>query len=139
MTGGLYGSVQLTLAAAFAVVALVLAAVRPIGEGSRSAGVSLPGLGALPDLCPERRAGGACPGCGLTRGIATALRGDLESSRRFHAGAPGFALLLLLQPGLRVLLALAARARRPNGLFVAADFAFHAAACAALLRLGASA
>ncbi len=38
-----------------------------------------------PTLCPYRLCSGhACPGCGLTRSIASGLRGDLALSWRFH-------------------------------------------------------
>ena len=38
-----------------------------------------------PTICPFALGTGvACPGCGMTRGIAALVRGDLASSWRFH-------------------------------------------------------
>lgn len=38
-----------------------------------------------PALCPIRFCTGhACPGCGLTRAVGAAVRGDIELSLRFH-------------------------------------------------------
>ncbi len=47
--------------------------------------------------CPLLHALGIpCPGCGLTRAIASLLRGDVRTSLRFHAFAPIFVLALML-------------------------------------------
>ncbi len=50
-------------------------------------GVGLLGLasGHGPTICPFALGTGiACPGCGLTRGVAALLRGDVASSWRYH-------------------------------------------------------
>ncbi len=57
--------------------------------GLVGAGVIVLGLTASGDdgpvLCPFRICtGGYCPGCGMTRGIGAALRGDLVGSWRHH-------------------------------------------------------
>lgn len=47
--------------------------------------VALTTAAALPTLCPFRLCTGhACPGCGLTRGVSAAVRGDFGLSIRYH-------------------------------------------------------
>lgn len=54
----------------------------PLGTAGALAAGS---LAAAPTVCPFRICTGqACPGCGMTRGIAAALRGDLPLSVRYH-------------------------------------------------------
>ncbi len=79
--------------------------------------IALGGFGALvaftdhdgPVLCPFRACTGmACPGCGLTRAIAHAVRGDLAGSFRLHPLALplvallGLVLVLRRSPGHRL-------------------------------------
>lgn len=50
-----------------------------------AAAVALTSASLLPTLCPFRLCTGhACPGCGITRGIASAVKGDLGLSFRYH-------------------------------------------------------
>jgi hypothetical protein len=44
----------------------------------------------------------ACPGCGLVRGVAAAVQGDLAGAFTAHPGAPLVALLLLAATVLHV-------------------------------------
>ena len=62
-----------------------------------AAGVAATAVAALPTICPFRICTGhACPGCGLTRGVVAALKGDVGLSVRYHPLAMVIALQLLI-------------------------------------------
>lgn len=64
--------------------------------GVGAAAVALTSASLLPTLCPFRLCTGhACPGCGVTRGIASAIKGDLGLSFRYHPMAIVIAVQLL--------------------------------------------
>lgn len=67
--------------------------VRLGGPALAMAGIAASQLSG-PTLCPVRLCTGhACPGCGVTRAVGAAVRGDLGLSFRFHP----LALLIAIQ------------------------------------------
>lgn len=122
MTAPPYALGQRALLGVFAAIALALICLE-----ARGSALALRGGPELPLPClnggtPER----PCPGCGLLRGVACALHGDLASARRFHSGAAGLAALLCANLALRAGLARARLRGGPAAAAVVADLAAHA-------------
>ncbi|MGE0709178.1 MAG: DUF2752 domain-containing protein [Planctomycetota bacterium] len=80
----------IALAALVFALALLLR-VTPDGQG-----VSLASW-RLPELCAVKRAGGRCPGCGMTRSFVSAAAGELRRAFAFHPAGPLLLALLLAQ------------------------------------------
>jgi hypothetical protein len=78
-----------------------------LGVGAAQLGLTFAGLPGLP--CPIHAALGIpCPGCGLSRAMASLLHGDWRTSLHTHAFAPIFlaalvmmAIVIILPPALR--------------------------------------
>ncbi len=73
----------------------------------------------LPGLCMLRETTGIpCPGCGLTRSLVAAVRGDWSSSFAFHRLGPVVFVYLILQAAYRAVwigVPAARRVSRPPG------------------------
>ena len=108
-TTTVWGLTQLGVAAGFALAVGLIAVLEPIGDGVRFRFADEP----LRELCEVRAATGApCEGCGLTRGMVSALQLDFDDARRHNPAATPLLLLALAQIAIRPLLAsLALRGR----------------------------
>jgi hypothetical protein len=68
----------------------------------------------LPEVCAVKRAGGRCPGCGLTRSFVSGVRADSRAFG-FHPAGPLLLAFIVAQIPYRGARLLARRRRRARG------------------------